>query len=694
MNALVVALLLIENDFVRAELDPQTGALVSLSNPETGWSIQGRPELAQSFVLNVPLPDRLYHRVEGRKQKAPRVRRMDDAIELVWDRLDTEHAGTLDIRVTATISAEATGLGFRMKIENESPYVVESAAYPYIGDLTRPDEGPLTRADAFHNGLNTTSLYPTFRNERGYWGTAFPIQMTPAPEAPFLLVMGEKEGLYTGCHDESAWERVEFTFQLKPGYSKPGFVPAGAEIGGQPVHIEFFAGHLPFVQPGETRDLSPIILAPYAGSWHKGADVYGAWRKTWLRRPAAPDWLNKVHSWQMIQMNSWGDTLLFPYEDLVKRGEECARHGVGAIQLIGWTLSGQDGRLPIHDTDPRLGTREDFRRAVEQVQAMGVKVVLYQKYTCADVGTDRYRDQLHRYVSRDIFGNRHGHGGWQYDTPAHLAGINTRPLDWMCMNCADWRRHAIEEIRRTLEFKPAGVFLDECQWHGANAFYCFDSSHGHRVPAYNFAGDALFEAEMRELFRREAPDIVLGGEGCYDLQLRAYDLVYARVGEGHIPVMRYLDPFLPMMNWVYGYDDREALNLCLLYRYIISYEPRNFRGRLEEFPLTLEYGKKIDALRKRYSAYLWDAEFRDTLGASVSVDGQPRRLYSVFRHAESGKRALAIANHNETIPIEAVATFDPPAGPLRRVSPEEPDPVPAQDPLQIPSRSVVVLLEP
>ena len=33
----------------------------------------------------------------------------------------------------------------------------------------------------------------------------------------------------------------------------------------------------------------------------------------------------------------------------------------------------------------------------------------------------------------------------------------------------------------------------------------------------------------------------------------------------------------------------------------------HFKGRLDDFPLTLAYGKRVDALRD----YLWDGEFRD-----------------------------------------------------------------------------------
>jgi hypothetical protein len=86
-----------------------------------------------------------------------------------------------------------------------------------------------------------------------------------------------------------------------------------------------------------------------------------------------------------------------------------------------------------------------------------------------------------------------------------------------------------------------------------------------------------------------------------------------------------------------GFGDREILNLILLYRYIISYEPYYFKGRLTGFPLTLAYGSKIDALRRKHKACLWDAEFRDTFGVNVSANGSYR--CSVFVTA-AGKRAV------------------------------------------------------
>jgi hypothetical protein len=166
-----------------------------------------------------------------------------------------------------------------------------------------------------------------------------------------------------------------------------------------------------------------------------------------------------------------------------------------------------------------------------------------------------------------------------------------------------------------------------------------------------------------------------------------------------------------MMNWVYGYDDRESVNMCLLYRYIISYEPRDFRGHLEEFPLTLEYGKKVDALRKRYQGFRWDAEFQDTVGATVEVAGGDQAtsvsrrpyegegplvppsgpVYSVFRRMDSGRKAVVVVNQGASLFIARVST-----GWKSRfivVSPEDPEPRVTDGQVHVPLRSAVVVME-
>lgn len=136
-----------------------------------------------------------------------------------------------------------------------------------------------------------------------------------------------------------------------------------------------------------------------------------------------------------------------------------------------------------------------------------------------------------------------------------------------------------------------------------------------------------------------------------------YALGYYRINAATRHALRYVDPFAPLMAAVRGFDGRGEINLCLLYRYVISYEPYNFKGHVTDFPLTLEYGKKVDALRRKHRKFLWDAVFRDTLGVTVCADGNHR--YSVYV-AQDHKRAVVIMNLEERRPINVTVTLPTP----------------------------------
>ena len=160
-------------------------------------------------------------------------------------------------------------------------------------------------------------------------------------------------------------------------------------------------------------------------------------------------------------------------------------------------------------------------------------------------------------------------------------------------------------------------------------------------------------------------------------------------GVKDVPICQYLDSRLPLLAAVWGFDDRETLNRILLGHYIIMYEPFYYKGHLSDFPLTLAYGRKIDALRRKYQAYLWDAEFRDTLGAKVTANGAVR--YSVFATA-TGKRAVVVVNEDFSKALEAKVQLAD-AGKLMMATPERPEAQSTTGTLQVPARSAVVVME-
>lgn len=689
-----------------AEFDGRTGALVELVSKATGWRVQGRGELGRSWRLMAPLPKRRNHTIDAEEQAPPETAARDGGrtVRFAWRGLQSRAAGPLDIEVEQTVTLdEAAGLRFETTVRNGSPLVIESLSSPCLGDLAMPGpDEPLELMHPSYCGMARRPLAPHFSGDIGYFGFDHPWMTAGTyPESTFALAASKRQGLYVGCHDASCREPVRFAFWLKPGFEialhvGDGLASPTGQIDGRPSRLEMEVWHFPWAARGETIELAPVVLSPYAGPWTRGVDLYKAWRATWHRPPPTPEWARDVHAWQQIHINSPEDELRCRYSDLVTYGEDCARHGVAALQLTGWTLEGQDRGNPSHDVEPRLGTTDELSEAIARIQAIGVRVILFSKFTWADRSQKWFRDELQRYACKDPYGDYYMHPGYRYQTPTQLADLNTRRLIPMCQSCPDWRDIARAEFRKLLALGAAGTLYDEAQHHGG-AHYCHDPSHGHRVPAHVYAGALELAKEFRDLVReagREA-DFLLSGEACYDLQYAHYSVSYFRImWPEHLAVQRYIDPLAGIMVAVTGFDDRETLNKCLLYRYIASYEPLNFKGRLDDFPRTMEYGKRIDALRRRWRDFLWDGEFCDTEGMRVTAvgDGAAQPVTTVFRHATSDRRAAVIANMDADQPMEVEVEPETAGRQLVLATPEQIDGRAVRGSVQIPPRSVGVVM--
>lgn len=688
----------LENDRIAIAFDGVNGALTHLYFKDTKWPVQRRRELAHAFGMLVPVPNKRNHRVTGRFQELAESHFDGNSLTLVWDGLASESGTHLNVRFTGTVTLSANTLTFTAQIENNSGQVIEAVVWPWIGDLCRPVNSThfYHLHDAYGDYVDE-SLFPCFESHRGCFGVERPTQLSSTPASPFVLAHNGAEGLYVGHHDSTAEHLVQFRFQQFPGFEfaegfERGTVPNGDTLGDSPVHLECAAVHFPFAGPGMTA-LKPIVLAPYQGTWHAGADIYKAWRATWPAPPEAPAWIKRLHSWQQIHLNSPEEEYTVRYRDLPAFAEECAAHGVSALQITGWASGGQDRNNPSHDIEPNLGTEAELRAAIKAMEELGVKPVLFSKFTWSDRSTEWYRNDLYRLAMADPYGDPYYYPGYMYMTETQLANINTRRFIPMCMRSGEWREIARREFDKMVALAAAGTLYDECQHHGG-ANYCFNPDHGHPVPAHVFAGDAVLAESFLEAMEASGRALLLAGEDCYDLQLRHYHLTYFRIGNGHKPLRRYLAPDAEMMVAVLGYNNRTVINQALLYRYILSYEPRGFKGHLAEFPLTLEYGKQVDALRARYADYLWDAVFRDTQGAEVEIlEGPATVRHTVFVSRIHGRRAVVLVNQGYHAPVTVRVTLMLREGSLVIVSPECQEPQPSPDVVSLAPVSAAVLLQ-
>ncbi|MGH7951495.1 MAG: DUF6259 domain-containing protein [Limisphaerales bacterium] len=648
-----------------ATFDSDSGALTKLENKTLHWNVEARPELGVSFQLNAPLADHKDNFIFGRKQHAIEVKKLSEhQVRLQWKNLVSERGGVLPMTLTAIVSLTNDVLTFDAMLKNDSTVMVSTVDYPYLGDLNPPAKGARMLAEHMWYGN-----LPSEDISRG------PIVMSR--QSLFCLIQSTNEGLYVEMENPTQPYLLNFIFQPRHG----------SKSAGNPRRVEFYTRHFVYVHPHTTAKLVPVVLRAYKGDWHAGVDCYKEWRKTWFKDPHLPEWAKQVHSWTMLRMNTPEQDYGVSYTNFVEYGREWAANGIKAVQVVGWNKGGQDGGDPTQDTDPGLGTWQEWHDAIAQVQAMGVKVILFAKLNWADLTTAWYSNQLYKYQCTDENGNRYEQGGYAYVTPTQLAGIGLHRRAVMDFLDPDYRDIAVNEFKKILALGSEGWLWDEV-CHHASVLYTWAPNHGYTPPGYIYGGDLPLSAQLRAAADQVSSNFLFAGEGPEDWLMQYYPV--SEVGVSAVPICQYIDSrHCLILAGVSGFDDREQLNMILLRHCVIQYEPFLYKGHITDFPLTLAYGKKIDALRSKYKDYLWDGEFRDTLGANVSADGSFQ--YSVFVVA-NGKRAVVVVNQEFNKPITAKVNL-PRAGKLVVATPENPDAVPTDGTLQIPARSAAVVME-
>ncbi|MHB1856230.1 MAG: DUF6259 domain-containing protein, partial [Acidobacteriaceae bacterium] len=483
--------IVLEDREVLIAFDADSGALTRFHRKSTQWAIQRRPELGISFRLLAPLPDRRNNFVLGQKQRAVEVKKLSDQqVRLQWKNLVSEHGGVLPMTFTALVTLDSGAVTFDSSLINDSPLTVETIDYPYLGDLSSPARDTPMRSDhMWYDNLVGNELYPDFSNEKGYWGVDFPTKTIESKQSLFCLIQTPQEGIYVEMHDPTQPYLLEFTFEQHPGVldSVSNVVPKENEISGIPVHLEFRTCHFVFAHPKSAKKLVPVVLRCYSGDWHAGVDLYKQWRATWFKQPAIAAWVKDVNSWQQLQVNTPEQDYSIPYRDLTQYIDECVANGVGAIQLVGWNIEGQDGGDPSLDIDPGLGTWQQLHDAVAYAQGKGVKMIMFGKLNWADMTTEWFKKELYKYSATDPYGIPYQTGGYSYVTPTQLAGINNHRREVMDFMCPAYRDVATKQFEKILALGAAGWLFDEVCHHGP-VEYSFSPDHGYEAPGYIYAG--------------------------------------------------------------------------------------------------------------------------------------------------------------------------------------------------------------
>ena len=485
--------LTLQDKSLAVSFDADSGALTRLENQSTHWVIEQRPELGVSFRLNALSTDQKDVGVLGQNQHAAEVKRLSDQqLRLQWKDLKSEQAGVLPITLTALVSLTNGVLKFDTTVTNDSALMVSTIDFPYLGDLTPPAKDmPMTSGHMWYGGLPTQDI-----SKRA---------VVMSKQSLFCLIQTTNQGLYVEMHDPTQPYLLNFEFEPRPS-AKPA---------GTPARLEFRTRHFVYAHPHTAARLAPVVLRGYQGDWHAGVDCYKEWRTTWFKEPHLPAWAKEVHSWTMLRMNTPEQDYGVPYTNLVKYAKDWAANNVRAVQLVGWNIGGQDGGDPSQDTEPGLGTWQQFHDAIAQAQGMGVKVILFAKLNWADLTTPWYSNQLYQYECTDQNGKRQEQGGYAYVTPTQLANIGLHRRAVMDFLDPDYCKIVGKGFDKILALDSAGWLWDEL-CHHAGVLYTWAPNHGYTPPGYIYAGDLPLSARLRAAADKKSPDFLFSGEGQQD----------------------------------------------------------------------------------------------------------------------------------------------------------------------------------
>lgn len=234
---------------------------------------------------------------------------------------------------------------------------------------------------------------------------------------------------------------------------------------------------LAFVREGEIWQAPDAVLSFYAGSWHKGADLYAQWAKTWRPTHEKPEWVKNMNGYYLVIMKQQFGVEMWPYNTIPKLYELAKDTGCDTVGLFGWYDSGHDNQYPDLKVSESLGGAQALKEGIRQVQEEGGSVTLYYQGHLIDTTTDFYQNGGDQYVCRSKDGIPYLEWYNKAHNSSYLKYFTNKSFATSCPCCPEWQELMKEKAEWVQSFGPNGVLYD--QIGGMPPRPCFDERHPH-----------------------------------------------------------------------------------------------------------------------------------------------------------------------------------------------------------------------
>jgi hypothetical protein len=387
-------------------VNANSGDLIGLRWKNPAVEIIGEAKLGENFRILLPKPDYEASYFNSRDQVVSKIDQSADRVVLRYDSLRNDQE-KVDVTIIYEIRDTGSQLQFTIQVDNQTDRKLAEVFYGILGG----QQGIQQRVDTeslIPGGYGFSNLAPHLFSQfngggqgGGNLGIRYDIAGYKYPGAMsmgWMDVFNRKAdvGYYYGNQDSETRISALYT-EFHPNtkaISPKDNWPSAADLPpGEPVGLTMGWVNFPYTVKGIFRG-GPIALQVHKGDWHSGSSIYRSWFDRHFVVARQPNWLRNEMAWQSTIISNQEDVIVHRFNELPKMAADAKKYGVTTFEIIGWNTGGVDRNYPNFEPDPRLGTPEDFRKALAGIRAIGVHPLLYGTIEDADTGTAAFRTEL------------------------------------------------------------------------------------------------------------------------------------------------------------------------------------------------------------------------------------------------------------------------------------------------------------
>ncbi|MBE5777053.1 MAG: hypothetical protein E7326_06055 [Clostridiales bacterium] len=545
--------------------------------------------------------------VYSHAQKEPRVTQEGDTLTAVYDTVVDEKGTEHNIALTLCATVAEGKVHYSATIDNKSRVRVNELQYPLFqveklaGDLEN-DVLVMSRGlgQKVRNPHGDAMSKHTEYMAADYDGVLRMIEYPGEITMPFLGFETGDVYFYLGAHFNE-WRKFCLITGCEARNSSDKYFLTGVAT-------------YPVVESGEKVCYEGFTAALFEKDWRKGVDYYRAWAEsTWLKPLEKKDSVKQLQGWQRIIMKHQYGEIYHTYDDLPRLYEEGAKYGINMILLFAWWEEGMDAGYPNYRPDERMGGAAKLTAAIQKINEMGGRVILYANGHLIDLATDYYKTEGYKYTMKGIDGSEY-QDFYKFSNSGTLLKFGHKAFAMGCFGTKEWPDKVREIEKRHLALGSNGTFFDQlgCAFH-----LCFDKthSHGNRIDLdpelrWQVIMDMRKELGEDQWFGTEWPSdrispMIDFTHGC------GFAMQYTEDSYPHI--FRYAFPEVTVTNR-FLHDEQEDWEKHLNYAFVhgLIYDVALYRCRaksIEECPNLAAYMKKLIDMRKEYLPFFTDGKY-------------------------------------------------------------------------------------